>query len=138
MQGVESDFRFLDVLGPNVHFAAGTFKDAGLDTGTPIAVLRIDGDTSSDVVAMNTLYALYTMYEDVPVGGIIILSTPEEGLAVWNTFKTDQGISENLNRIDDKSVWLRKTRAVKIDPSRMPDPILRDSMEALIRRPGHG
>ena len=40
----------------------------------------------------------------------------------WLDFKKDQGIMEELNRIDKHSAWFRKRDAVQIDASRKHPP----------------
>ena len=40
----------------------------------------------------------------------------------WLDFKKDQGIEEELNRIDYHSAWFRKRNEVKIDASKKHPP----------------
>ncbi len=61
---------------------------------------------------------LYAMYEDVQVGGIVIFDDVMTHTAVmrcWVDFKNDQGLVEELNRIDLHSAWFRKREEVTIN-----------------------
>jgi len=121
-EDVEKNFDLFSLRDENVHFVKGLFKDTVplWVKGMPIAVLRIDGnfyDSYCDV--------LYAMYEDVPVGGIVIYDDIMSHPAVmrcWNDFKTDQGVVEELNRIDTPSAWFRKRKAIQIDASKKKPP----------------
>ena len=85
-----------------------------------IAVFRIDGnfyDSYAD--------ALYYGYDKVPVGGIVIFDDVFSHAAVmraWLDFKSDQGLVEELNRIDRHSSWFRKQKAVKVDRTKKKPP----------------
>lgn len=60
---------------------------------------------------------MFYLYEFVPVGGIIIFDDVMSHASVarfWNEFKEEQGLSEDLIRIDRHSAWFRKEIAVKI------------------------
>lgn len=61
---------------------------------------------------------MYAKYEDVMVGGIVIfddvMSHPPV-MQFWKDFKLDQGLSEDLNRIDTHSTWFRKRVETKLD-----------------------
>lgn len=115
---VESHFRMLGVADfSKIGFVKGLFQDTvdSWDNG-PIAVLRVDGNfypSYQDV--------MYALYPHVPVGGIVIfddvMSHPKV-MEFWNDFKADHQLPEELVRIDFHSAWFRKTRAVKIDPSK--------------------
>lgn len=119
---VEQNFASFALLDANVHFVKGLFKDTVpmWQKGTQIAVLRVDGnfyDSYSDV--------MYAMYEDVAVGGIVIFDDVFSHVAVmkfWQDFKADQGVVEDLNRIDTHSGWFRKRVPVTIDASKMHPP----------------
>jgi len=82
--------------------------------------LRVDGnfyDSTSDV--------LYYMYEDVSVGGIVILDDVMTHPTVrrsWDDFKADQGLPEDLNRVDYHTAWFRKSVDVKVDMSKRHPP----------------
>jgi len=105
-----------------IHFVKGLFKDTVplWKKGTPIAILRVDGnfyDSYSDV--------LYAMYADVPVGGIVIFDDVMSHPAVtrcWVDFKNDQGLVEDLIRIDTHSALFRKRKDIKIDASKQHPP----------------
>lgn len=69
--------------------------------------------------------ALYAMYEDVPVGGIVIFDDVMSHAPVmrcWKDFKADHGLPEELNRIDLHSAWFRKKVATKIDQAKRHEP----------------
>jgi len=122
MEAVQNHFGYFRLNNYNVHFVPGLFKDTvpHWKKGTPIAVLRIDGnfyDSYQD--------AMYAMYEDVPVGGIVIFGdvmTHPPVQKFWNDFKRDHAIPETLNRIDRHSAWFRKKEAVSIDQSKKKPP----------------
>ena len=75
------------------------------------------------IIAVATLRAkaMYTMYEDVPLGGIVIFDDVMSHPPVkrfWTDFKSDQNLPEELNRIDTHSAWFRKRVHTKIDQSK--------------------
>ena len=102
-----------------VHFVKGVFENTTLEwqnRSDSIAVLRVDGnfyDSYQD--------AMYAMYENVPVGGIVIfddiMSHPSV-MRFWKDFKKDQDLPEDLVQIDDHSAWFRKIKAFKVDLSK--------------------
>jgi hypothetical protein len=107
----------------NVKFHKGLFKDT-LPTFTKdmtsgnIAVLRIDGNFYDSY--QDSLYYLYPM---VPIGGIIIFDdvmADPAAMQAWLDFKADNGLTEELTRVDDSSTWFRKTADIKTDPVRRP------------------
>jgi len=121
---VRKAFDSFDLSGPHLHFVKGLFKDtlpAWKDKqDQQIAVLRIDGnfyDSYQD--------ALYYLYEKVPIGGIVIfddvMSHPSV-MRAWTDFKKEQGLVENINRIDKHSAWFRKEKVIKIDWSFFREP----------------
>lgn len=121
---VKENFRLAGAPLDRVHFHKGLFKDSvpafSREYTGSIAVLRVDGnfyDSYQD--------AMYYLYERVPVGGYVIFDDIMSHAAVmrfWNDFKADQGVVETLLRIDRHSAYFHKTRAVKIDMSRMHAP----------------
>ena len=65
------------------------------------------------------------IFEDVAVGGIVIFDDVMSHLPVmncWLDFKADQGLVEELNRIDVHSAWFRKKIDAKIDVSKKHPP----------------
>ena len=122
VEDVRNAFHLFDVMRENIYFHKGLFKDTvpAWNKTNAIAVLRIDGnfyDSYQD--------ALYYMYESVPVGGIVIFDdifSHESVKRCWSDFKTDHGLTEDLNRIDVHAAWFRKEIDVKIDMSRMRAP----------------
>lgn len=121
-KAVRDGFEALGLMGENIHFRKGLFKDTvpAWDAGQ-IAVLRVDGnfyDSYQD--------ALYYMYPHVPVGGIIIFDdvfSHAPVMRAWEDFKKDQGLGEELNRIDLHSAWFRKVKDVKVDAALMHAPV---------------
>jgi hypothetical protein len=140
-QDVKDNFKVFDAYNDNVggvngngnsskknvvvHFKKGLFQTTvpiiAIDPNIKaIAVLRVDGnfyDSYQD--------ALYYAYGKVPKGGIVIfddvMSHPSV-MQCWIDFKKDQGLTEDLNRIDTHSAWFRKETEVVIDMSKMRPP----------------
>jgi hypothetical protein len=114
-EDVEHNFDLFSLLNRNIHFVKGFFLDtvSQWTKGKPIAVLHVHEnfyDSYSDI--------MYAMYEDVAVGRIVIFDDVMSHRAVmnfWVDFINDQGIKEELNRIDKHSAWFRKRDAVQID-----------------------
>jgi hypothetical protein len=113
---VQKSFEYFDLGGPHVHYEKGLFKDTlplWKDRSVPIAILRVDGnfyDSYQD--------AMYYLYEKVPVGGIVIFDDVYSSSDVkrfWRDFKKEQGLPEDLTRIDKCSAWFRKESAVKLN-----------------------
>lgn len=105
----------------NIHYVKGLFSDTTpqwTNRDDPIAVLRVDGNFYSSYQDV-----LYAMYNNVPVGGIIIFDDVfhrqyKEVMQCWMDFKKDQGIPEDLVQIDEGSGWFRKRKKVEIDQSK--------------------
>jgi hypothetical protein len=122
---VGDTFESFGLKDANIHFMKGLFQKTAPKIETnpllkQIAVYRIDGnyyDSYHD--------ALYYGYEKVPVGGIVIfddvMSHPPV-MRAWEDFKKDQGLPENLNRIDTHSTWFRKEKYIKVDKTKMKPP----------------
>jgi len=100
----------------HVHFVKGLFQETTItwkNKTDPIAVLRIDGnfyDSYQD--------AMYSMYDNVEVGGIVIFDdvmSHKPVMQCWQDFKNDHGLPEELVRIDDHSAWFRKKKDIKIE-----------------------
>mmetsp|Transcript_15263 Transcript_15263/g.18080 ORF Transcript_15263/g.18080 Transcript_15263/m.18080 type:complete len:360 (-) Transcript_15263:138-1217(-) len=102
----------------NIHYVKGLFSDTTkqwLNRDDPIAVLRVDGnfyESYQDV--------LYAMYENVPLGGIVIFDdvfhhSHKSVMQCWMDFKNSQGLPEDLVQIDGSSAWFRKRKTIKID-----------------------
>jgi O-methyltransferase len=114
---VRDNFENFHVNDPDrVHFLKGMFHNTAPVLGgsvTSIAVLRVDGnfyDSYQDV--------MYNLYEKVPVGGIVIFDdvfSHPYVLQFWRDFQHDQGLTEELIRIDRHSGWFRKKRVVTLD-----------------------
>lgn len=110
---VKHNFDKYQVFDDHVHFYKGLFKDTVPSFQGQLAVLRIDSnfyDSYQD--------ALYYLYPKVPVGGIVIFDDVMSHAAVmqcWKDFKNDQGLPEDLTRIDHHSAWFRKTVAIDVD-----------------------
>jgi len=110
---VKHNFDKYQVLDDHVHFYKGMFKETVPSFQGQLAVLRIDSsfyDSYQD--------ALYYLYPKVPVGGIVIFDDVFHVKAVlqcWQDFKHDQGLPEELTKIDHQSAWFRKTVAIDVD-----------------------
>lgn len=109
---VKELFRRYDLLDEQVRFVKGWFKDAL--PRAPIeklAVLRLDGDLYE-----STMDALNPLYHKVSPGGFIIVddyfSCPPCRRAI-DEFRTTKGIEDELVRIDDQSVYWRKSPAAE-------------------------
>ena len=113
---VNDSFRALGLLDEHVHFKVGLFKDT-LPNWTPseqIAVLRVDGnfyDSYQD--------AMYFLYENVPVNGIVIFDdvlSHEAVMQFWTEFSSEQNIGNaHLVNLDKHSAWFRKPKKVSLD-----------------------
>ena len=123
MDEVKQYFELFDVYDEHVHFVKGLFKESlpkFKDFQDPIAVLRVDGnfyDSYQD--------AMYYLYPNVPVGGIVIFDDVMSHAAVgrfWKDFKADYSMPEELNRIDRHSAWFRKEKQFKVDYNKMRPP----------------
>ena len=105
---------------------AGPFSDTVPKfraTGRPVALLRVDAnfyDSYQD--------ALYGLYDRVPVGGFVVfddvLSHPEV-MRCWLDFKRDNGLPEDLVRVDLASAFFRKSADVRVDAARRRRPVER-------------
>lgn len=119
---VEQAFRSFRLLDPNnIHFVKGMFSEtvsSWNERTDEVAVLRVDGnfyDSYQDV--------MYAMYENVPVGGIVIFDDVfhphyKDVMQFWNDFKSDHGLPEELVQIDGGSGWFRKKRLVQINQNK--------------------
>ena len=68
---------------------------------------------------------MYYGYDKVPVGGIVIFDdvfSHPPVMRAWLDFKSDQGLVEELNRIDRHSSWFRKQKDVKVDKTKKKPP----------------
>lgn len=121
---VKENFRHFGINADreeNIHFVKGLFSDTvvqWVNRKDPIAVLRVDGNFYSSYQDV-----LYAVYENVPVGGIVIFDDVyhphyKEVLQCWLHFKEDHNIPEDLVRIDRGSAWFRKKEDVTIDQSK--------------------
>jgi len=96
------------LLYENVKFLKGWFKDT-LKTAPieRLAILRLDGDLYE-----STMDALVPLYDKVAHGGFVIVddygSCPPCKCAV-NDFRSQRGISDALQTIDEQSVYWRKS-----------------------------
>ena len=117
-QDVREGFNAFNLLDEHVQFRTGLFAETLPEfyvskSVQSIAVLRVDGnfyDSYQD--------AMYYMYDFVSIGGIIIFDDVMSHPPVkqfWKDFKLEQGLKEELVRIDFHSAWFRKTHPVKID-----------------------
>lgn len=115
---VRHNFFKYGLLDNGVIFIRGLFRDSlphfeDRYPGTRIAVLRIDSnfyDSYQD--------ALYYLYELVPMGGFVIFDDVMSHAGVmrcWQDFKKEQGLPEELERIDDHSAFFRKTKLIRVN-----------------------
>lgn len=123
---VQEAFEYFNLDGPHIHYHVGLFKDTVPKwkkeyPNRAIAVLRIDGnfyDSYQD--------AFYYLYENVPIGGIVILddlsSYQPAVLRFWQDFVKDQGIVEEPVNIDGGAKWFRKKKHVTLDWSKFRPP----------------
>jgi O-methyltransferase len=110
LQQVSDLFESYGLLDDQVRFIKGWFKDtlpaAPIET---LAVLRLDGDLYE-----STMDALNPLYAKVPSGGFVIVddyhSCPPCKHAV-DEFRSARGISDEMIRIDEQSIFWRKRPA---------------------------
>jgi len=113
LEKVQGAFETFGLNNDNIYYVKGLFSDTvkeWVDRKDPIAVLRVDGNFYSSYQDV-----LYAVYENVPVGGIVIFDdvmSHEQVMQCWKDFKEDQNIPEELVRIDQHSAWFRKTKDV--------------------------
>jgi hypothetical protein len=108
LEQVQELFARYGLLDDRVRFLKGWFKDTL--PSAPIerlALLRLDGDLYE-----STMDALMPLYDKVSPGGYVIVddyaSCPPCGRAV-DTFRDRRGIGDPLVRIDEASVYWRKS-----------------------------
>jgi hypothetical protein len=143
LDDVQKNFRSLNLdpreayfIPKETHFVDGVLMETNntswVERKDPIAVLRVNGKCYDSY--QNSLYAVY---QNVQVGGILILDEVMNNTQVmqfWEHFKTDHGLVEELVRIDTHSAWFRKKKDVKIDASkRRPVPVCAHLDKELIR-----
>lgn len=61
---------------------------------------------------------MYSLYERVPVGGIVIFDDVMNHVGVmrfWKDFWDDHGLVEKLVPIDRGGAWFRKEKDVRVD-----------------------
>ncbi|KAH8075032.1 macrocin-O-methyltransferase [Aureococcus anophagefferens] len=88
-------------------------------TGRGVAVLRVDANFCGSYQD-----ALYGLYDRVPVGGFVVFTHPEV-MRCWLDFKADQGLPEDLVRVDLASAFFRKRADVVVDASKRRRPFER-------------
>ena len=92
-------------------------------TGRPVAVLRVDANFCGSYQD-----ALYGLYDRVPVGGFVVFDdvmTHPEVMRCWLDFKADQGLPEDLVRVDLASAFFRKRADVVVNASKRRRPFER-------------
>ena len=92
-------------------------------TGRPVALLRVDANFYGSYQD-----ALYGLYDRVPVGGFVIFDdvmTHPEVMRCWLDFKGDQGLPEDLVRVDLASAFFRKRADVVVNASKRRRPFER-------------
>jgi O-methyltransferase len=105
---VKQNFKSLGVSTDQVKFVKGFFSDTAPTLPVQkIAVLRMDGDMYE-----STMVILKNFYSKVEKGGFVIIddySLPRCKKAIGD-FMHDQGINEEIVRIDQSSAYWRKSR----------------------------
>ena len=114
---VKHNFQKYGYLASNVVFHKGLFDDTvpvfANETSRQLAVLRIDGN-----VYESYRVPLYYLYNLVPVGGFVIFDdvlSHAGAMKAWTDFKSEQGLEEELTKIDDHSAWFQKLNKVEVD-----------------------
>lgn len=108
LEEVRALFQRYDLLDDQVRFLKGWFKDTlGTAPIRQLAVLRLDGDLYE-----STMDALVPLYDKVSPGGFIIVddyySCPPCAQAITD-FREKHGITDPLIRIDNQSLYWRKS-----------------------------
>lgn len=106
---VKNNFKRYGLLGKNVRFLKGWFKDTLPSAPIKnIALLRLDGDMYE-----STMDALNALYHKLSVGGYIIIddyyALPNCAAAVED-FRREHGITTRFHRIDWTGVYWRKEK----------------------------
>ena len=128
VEEISKAFAKFGLLDEQVRFHAGlfntttrAFRDELLASSRSIAVLRIDGNFYASYED-----AMYTLYELVPIGGIVIFDDLFDNTAIqlfWRHFQGDYNINENVTNAMGHGPggcgWFRKTQRVTVDPSKM-------------------
>jgi len=113
LEEVKSNFRALLLLHDSVHFHQGFFVDSlpKFPKRRSVAVLRMDGDMYE-----STMDILFNLYEIVSIGGFIIIddwTIPFCQQAIKD-FRSWHGILDEIQPIDQSSVYWRKTHQVTV------------------------
>lgn len=106
LETVQNNFEKYGLLDDKVKFLKGWFKDT-LPTAQieKLAVLRLDGDMYA-----STMDALNNLYPKLSPGGFCII----DDYSLWrcaeavNDFRRDQGITEEMHKIDYTGMFWRK------------------------------
>ena len=107
LEEVAHNFERYGLLDDRVRFVKGYFEDTlpSLDLG-PLALLRLDGDMYG-----STMVTLESLYDKVSPGGFVIVD--DFGLGpcrkAIEDFRQARRIVDEIIRIDDSSVYWRKT-----------------------------
>ena len=115
LEQVQANFRKYGLLDERVRFLKGWFRDT-LPTAPVerLAILRLDGDLYA-----STIQALRALYPKVSPGGYVIVddywAIPACRKAV-DDYRAEQGISEELRRIDWTAVRWRRGEAYQPSP----------------------
>ncbi len=108
LEEVQGLFKRYGLLDEQVCFLEGWFKDTLARAPIKkLAVLRLDGDLYE-----STMDALNPLYAKVVSGGFIIVDDyymiPQCGRAITD-FRASHGITDPIHKIDDQSVYWRKS-----------------------------
>ena len=104
---VQENFRRYDLLGENVIFLKGWFKDTLPDVPIEkLAILRLDGDMYE-----STMDSLNNLYNKLQPGGFLIIDDylVDSCLAAIRDFRNENDIKEEIIMIDDVSAYWRKS-----------------------------
>ena len=106
LEQVKENFAKYDLLGDQVIFVRGLFKDTlpALQAG-PFALIRLDGDYYE-----STIQALEALYPKVSQGGFVVID--DYGIAscreAVNDYRRLHNIDEPLSSVDWTGVWWQK------------------------------
>ena len=107
IEEVKENFKRYDLLGDNVIFLKGWFKDTlPVAPIEKLAILRLDGDMYE-----STMDSLNNLYNKLQPGGFLIVDDYriDSCLAAVSDFRNKNGINDEILIIDDDSAYLRKS-----------------------------
>lgn len=102
---VKSNFQQFGVLGPNIHFKKGWFKDTLPTIEGKLSLIRLDGDMYD-----STMDGLVNLYDKLSDGGFVILddwAITSSKNAVLDFFK-ERKIEKEIHHIDSMGAYFIK------------------------------